>query len=399
VPTWLRRVVGKIRASGCDEVKILLLCYEYPPVGGGGGRVAAQVAARLTSRGHQIRVITAGMRHLPRREVRENVEILRPASFRRREDTCTVPEMALYVLTNVWTAVSEARRWRPDILHAHFAVPTGPVALIASLFTGIPYVLTVHLGDVPGGVPEQTDHLFRFVGSLVSPVWHRAETVTAVSRFVAALASKAYGVEPIVVPNGVRLVAAPTVPVHSQIRILMVGRLSIQKNPLLAIRALALIREMAWSLDVIGDGPLRPEMEALARHEGLAERVTVHGWRSETQVAERMAASDILLLTSLQEGLPMVAIEALQWGLAIVSSQIGGMQDIVEEGKNGFLCALAAEAFAERLRQLLATPQLLDAMRRASREKATQFDLEKTVSAYESILEANRFKRGERSGP
>ena len=304
-------------------MKILLLCYEYPPVGGGGGRVAAQVAARLAFRGHQVRVITAGMRHLPRREVRENVEILRPPSFRQREDTCTVPEMGLYVLTNVWTVLRQARRWRPDIIHAHFAVPTGPVALAANLLTGIPYVLTVHLGDVPGGVPEQTDHLFRFVGALVSPVWHRAQAVTAVSRFVAGLASKAYRVEPIVIPNGVTLIATATVPVHSRNRILMVGRLSIQKNPLLAIRALALIPEIHWSLDVIGDGPLRAEMQALVKHEGIADRVTLHGWLSEAQVAERMGASDILLLTSLQEGLPMVAIEALQWGLAIVSSQIG----------------------------------------------------------------------------
>jgi glycosyltransferase involved in cell wall biosynthesis len=380
-------------------VKILLLCYEYPPIGGGGGRVAAQVAARLVSGGHQVRVVTAGMRHLPQREVREKVEILRPASFRRREDTCTVPEMALYVLTNVWTAVREARQWRPDIMHAHFAVPTGPVALIASLVTGIPYVLTVHLGDVPGGVPEQTDHLFRLIGPLVSPVWHRAEVVTAVSRFVAGLASKAYGVEPIVVPNGVRLVAASPVPEHSRTRILMAGRLSIQKNPLLAIRALALIREMEWSLEVIGDGPLRVEMEALARCEGIADRLTFHGWLSETQVAERMAASDILLMTSLQEGLPMVAIEALQWGLAIVSSKIGGMHDIVDDGQNGFLCELTAAAFAEKLRQLLATPELLKAMRWASREKAAQFDLEKTVSAYESVLEENKLKTRGRSGP
>ena len=105
MPTLLRPVAGRTWASRCDEVKILLLCYEYPPVGGGGGRVAAQVAARLASRGHQVRAVTAGMRHLPRSEVRENVEILRPPSFRRREDTCTVYEKALYILTNVWTAV------------------------------------------------------------------------------------------------------------------------------------------------------------------------------------------------------------------------------------------------------------------------------------------------------
>lgn len=382
-----------------DEVKILLLCYEYPPVGGGGGRVAARVAARLAIRGHQLRVITAGMRHLPRRETRDGIEILRPESFRRREDTCTVPEMALYIATGLLPVVREARRWRPDVIHAHFAVPTGPVALAASVFAGIPYVLTVHLGDVPGGVPEQTDRLFRLLGPLVSPVWRRAHAVTTVSRYVAGLAASAYGVNPIVIPNGVNPVTQPDLRLHSPPRIVMAGRLSIQKNPLLAVRALALVREMDWSLDVIGDGPLEVEMRALARREGIDQRVVLHGWLSDVQAAQLMAKADILLMTSLHEGLPMVAIEALQWGLAIVGSQIGGMHDVVVEGKNGFLCELTPPAFAQKLRTLLATPEMLDEMRRASREKAGDFDLEKTVSAYESVLENSILKPDGRSGP
>jgi glycosyltransferase involved in cell wall biosynthesis len=85
----------------------------------------------------------------------------------------------------------------------------------------------------------------------------------------------------------------------------------------------------------------------------------------------------------------MVAIEAIQWGLAIVGSRIGGMQDVVEEGKNGLLCELTPKAFAEKLGRLLATPELLDRMRHASREKAGEFDLEKTVSAYESVLKGS----------
>ncbi|MGC2577728.1 MAG: glycogen/starch synthase, partial [Terrimicrobiaceae bacterium] len=80
-------------------MKILVLCYEYPPIGGGGGRIAAQVASSLARRGHAVRVLTGGMRHLPRREVRDLVEVVRPFSFRRREDTCTVPEMALYLVS------------------------------------------------------------------------------------------------------------------------------------------------------------------------------------------------------------------------------------------------------------------------------------------------------------
>ena len=377
-------------------MKILVLCYEYPPIGGGGGRVAARVAERLACRGHKVRVLTAGMRHLPRREVRDQIEILRPRSFRRRKDTCTVPEMGLYLLTNLLPVLREARSWRPNVVHAHFAVPTGPLALAAKAFVGIPYVLTVHLGDVPGGVPEQTDHLFRLLGPFVTPVWRRARFVTAVSGFVADLATRAYGVKPIVVPNGVDPIAQPELRAHSPRRIVMAGRLSIQKNPLLAIKALTLIREMDWSFDVVGDGPLGPEVQALAQREGIGGRVTLHGWLPNAQVAQVMADADILLMTSLHEGLPMVAIEALQLGLAIVGSQIGGMRDVVEEGRNGFLCELSPAAFAQKLRALLEDAEMLERMRRASHEKAGDFDLEKTVTAYEGVLTESSLLKSKR---
>ena len=367
-------------------MKILVLCYEYPPIGGGGGRVAAQVASSLARRGHAVRVLTGGMRHLPRREVRDLVEVVRPFSFRRREDTCTVPEMALYLATGFFPVLRESRKWRPDIVHAHFAVPTGPLALVAKLLTGVPYVLTAHLGDVPGGVPEQTDPLFRLVGPLVKPVWRAARQVTAVSRFTAELAARAYGVEPTVIPNGVPPIPTPQVRVHSPRRIIMAGRLSIQKNPLLALEALALIGNLDWSFDVIGDGPLGPDVRAFAEKSGLGGRVILHGWISNAQVADLMAGADILLMPSLNEGLSMVAIEALQHGLAIVASRIGGMRDVVEEGRNGFLCELSPGAFAQKLGALLADASLLERMRHASRQMAGDYDLEKTVAAYENVL-------------
>jgi glycosyltransferase involved in cell wall biosynthesis len=316
----------------------------------------------------------------------DQIEIVRPFSFRRREDTCTVPEMALYLVTGFLPVLRESRKWRPDVVHAHFAVPTGPLALAAKLLTGAPYVLTAHLGDVPGGVPKQTDHLFRLVGPLVKPVWRHARRVTAVSRFTAELAARAYGIEAIVIPNGVRPIESPQLRVHSPRRIVMAGRLSVQKNPLLAIKALALIRDLDWSFEVIGDGPLGPDMRALAEKSGIGSRVILHGWIPNAQVAEFMAGADILLMPSLNEGLSMVAIEALQHGLAIVASQIGGMQDIVEEGRNGFLCELSPGAFAQKLGTLLADAPMLEGMRRASCQKAGDFDLEKTVAAYEAVL-------------
>jgi glycosyltransferase involved in cell wall biosynthesis len=372
-------------------MKILVLCYEYPPVGGGGGRVAAQVAAGLVRRGHEVKVHTAGLAHLPAREVRDGVEILRAPSFRRSEDTCSVPEMALYILTNVLPAWRFARRWKPDVLHVHFAVPSGVVGLAVSVATGIPYVLTAHLGDVPGGVPEQTAGLFKLVNPFARFIWKHAVRVTAVSRHVASLARAAYGTEAQIILNGVP--ARPPAPpiLQTPRRLLLVGRLSVQKNPLLAVRALALLKDLAWELEVIGDGPLAGDLRAETERLGLADRVIFQGWMDGAAVAGRMAAADLLLMTSLHEGLPMVAVEALQCGLAIVGSDIGGLHDVIEDGRNGFLCPLTPEAFAERLRTLFADAPRLLAARRASLELAGNFDLEKSLDAYEkALLEASR---------
>lgn len=368
-------------------MKILVLCYEYPPVGGGGGRVAAQVATALVQRGHQVTVHTSGMAHLPRREERDGVVIERSPCFRRREDTCSVPEMAAYVLAGFFPAWRLARREKPDVIHAHFAVPTGALAFAVSRLTGIPYVLTAHLGDVPGGVPEQTAHLFRLVDPVARIFWKCAARVTAVSSFVAGLARRAYGIEPVTIRNGIpaRPMARPP-QAQARPRLLLVGRLSVQKNPLLALRALALVRDLDWSFDVIGEGPLGADLRAEVQTLGLEDRVTFHGWLAGEAVSALMEQSDILLMTSLHEGLPMAGVEALQHGLAVIGSAIGGLQDVVEEGKNGFLCPFDPAAFAGRLREVLSDPARLTALRQGSRELARRFDFGDSVGAYEKVL-------------
>lgn len=368
-------------------MKILVLCYEYPPIGGGGGRVAAQVARELARRGHEVKVQTSGMPHLPAREVIDGVEIVRASCLRRREDTCSVPEMAFYLVASFLPAWRLARKGKPDVIHAHFAVPTGALAFAVSRLTGIPFVLTAHLGDVPGGVPEQTAHLFRLVNPLARILWTSAAAVTAISSFVAGLARAAYGIDPVIIRNGVKpRPSSHASRTHSVPRILLAGRLSVQKNPLLALQALALLKDLDWSLDIIGEGPLGPALRAEAVKLDLENRVTFHSWLDGERVSEIMAQSDILLMTSLHEGLPMVGVEGLQHGLAVVGSAIGGLQDVVEGGKNGLLCALNPEAFAGGLRRILSDPALLSSMQQASRSLATRFDLAESVDAYEKVL-------------
>jgi glycosyltransferase involved in cell wall biosynthesis len=373
-------------------VKILLLNYEHPPLGGGGGRLAAKVAAGLVRRGHRVRVVTAGMPHLPLESVEGGIEVCRLRAFRRREDTCSVPEMAAWVIRAIPAAISEVRRWKPDVIHAHFAVPTGAVAWVAHKATGVPYVLTAHLGDVPGGVPEQTGNLFRWVKPFTVPIWKDAADTTAVSSFVAGLAKQAYGVAPKIILNGIELPPVPELKRQEVPRLLMVGRMSVQKNPIAAIRALATLKDLAWTMTVIGDGPLLAEMRSEAERLGLASRINFQGWASAAEVSAVMGNSEILLMPSLSEGLPMVAVEALTHGLAIVGSRIDGLADVAAEaGEAGnarlYNLAEGTEGLAAAIKPFLLDPDALMSARRASLAKASSFDLNHALDAYESLLQ------------
>ena len=387
-------------------MRILILNYEHPPIGGGGGRLAAKVGSGLVHRGHQVRVLTAGMKHLPLECVEQGMEVRRLRALRRREDTCSVPEMAAWVAVAIPAVLGEIRRWKPDVLHVHFAVPTGAVAWVASKITGVPYVLTAHLGDVPGGVPEQTGNLFRWIQPFTVPIWRGAAATTAVSSFVAGLAQRAYGADgilPRVILNGIELPQPPLLEVHHPPRLLMVGRMSLQKNPLLAIRALALLRELPWRCTMIGDGPLLAEVREEAERLGISERVEFKGWATADEVNDSMRQADILLIPSLSEGLPMVAVEALTQGVAIVGSRIGGLADVTREsdesdepGKLGelgeqqnarlFDLAEGPQGMADALTPLLKDPQSLMRAREASLALAPRFDLNNVLDDYEEVL-------------
>ncbi len=371
-------------------MKILVLCYEYPPIGGGGGNVAKAVAEQLVVRGHEVRVQTAALGWRSTRETIGGVDVYRTASLRKVPDTCTVPEMGLYVLTSLRPTLRHIREWKPDVIHAHFAVPTGLLAWLVSGVTGTPYVLTAHLGDVPGGVPAQTDRMFRLIGPIARRIWRHAAAVTAVSSFVQELAETAYGRPVTRILNGIELSDSPIEPVapHAPRRLVFIGRLNPQKNPVFFIDALARIRDATWTLTLIGDGPLMSEVRsAIARHD-LGNRIALTGWLTPPQVHAFLNNGDILCLPSVSEGMPIVGVEALKFGLAIVASDIPGLHDVIDDGVNGYLVPLGdLDAFAARLHHLIENETTLAAMKRASWEKARRFDLSGVAHEYAHVLQ------------
>lgn len=369
-------------------MKILTLCYEYPPVGGGGGNMARNIACGLARRGHEVKVQTVRLRGLPKKELSDGVEVRRSFGFRRRADFCTVPEMAGYLAGAFLPAWRLSASWKPDVIHAHFAVPSGALAWPLRALTGIPYALTVHLGDLPGGNPDQTDHLFRMLNPLIRPIWRAAGGVTASSRFAADLALSSYGVEPEIIHNGISMTGRPSEPrpPGETLRFVAIGRFNPQKNFPWMIRAIAKCR-FPWTLDLIGDGAQADDIRSAVRESGTGDRVRMRGWLPEAEMRATLAASDIMLMPSTSEGNPVSVVEALKQGVAVVGSTAPGLSDLIEDSGNGYAVAIESpEPFLEKLHGLAADRALLAAMKARSLAMSAQFDIDTIAEKFEFFL-------------
>jgi glycosyltransferase involved in cell wall biosynthesis len=370
-------------------MRILVLNHEFPPVGGGGGRAAEDICRNLAKRGHEIKVLTTHLKGLPYREERDGYQIIRISSLRCEPYRASLLSMIAYVLAGVWVGLRLISAFHPQAIHVHFAVPAGALAWALSLITGVPYVLTVHLGDVPGGVPEKTDGWFRWFLPFTRPIWARAGVRVAVSEFTRGIALKHYAEEILVIPNGVAvdLLKPGAIHLNTPSVIVFAGRFMQQKAPVQIVRVLNEIQDLPWECVMIGDGPLMPDVKKAIAGFGMEDRFLLTGWVTPEEVMKWFDRSDILFMPSLSEGLPVVGVQALARGLAIVASRAGGFVDLVDEGRNGYLIQPEdAAGFSARLRDLLKNPDRLLSLRASSLEKANSFDISHITTQYEEIF-------------
>jgi len=370
-------------------MKILVLSHEYPPIGGGGGQVVKDIAAGFAADQHEDRILTAHWGNLPLITQDDNVVIERLPSARKQAYRASFFSMAAYVWKAFWHGLRLIRKWHPDIIHAHFAVPAGAAAAALNFFTKTPFIITAHGGDVPGGAPEKTAGWFRFVLPFSRIIWKRASIVAAVSPETKQLAQLHYDVPIQVIPNGINLdLYKPKARKKTdQIQIIYIGRFSPEKNPIAVPEVMAGLKDLSWHCVMLGNGPDMGLLKNRIQDFGLSDRFTLPGWVSPQEVRKHLAASDILFLPSKREGMPIAGLQGLAMGLALVLSRIGSCPDLISEGENGFLVEInSITGYRSAIRQIIQAPSLLGKFQKNSRKIAFRFDLKKTYKAYESLL-------------
>jgi glycosyltransferase involved in cell wall biosynthesis len=180
----------------------------------------------------------------------------------------------------------------------------------------------------------------------------------------------------VVIHNAVDVAAAPrSRHDRSTPRLMAVGRLKAPKDFVTLIRALAALPGREYEALIVGDGPDRGAVEAEIRRLGIEDRVQLAGERDD--VPELLASSDVFVLSSRSEGLPVSALEAMAAELPVVASDVGGLAELVVDGETGILVPAGDEAaLAEALGRLVQDRELRQSLGAAGRARAeSSFDL------------------------
>ena len=356
-----------------SSLTLCLLNYEYPPIGAGAASATREMAESIARMGHRVIVVAAGIGDLVGERLEAGVRTIRLPCRRTRHDRASLREMLSFVMAARQRLPSIVRDYQCDGIICFFTFPCGPAAWRTWRKTQVPYAISLRGGDVPGLVPS-INWIHRVLAPLRRAILRNALSIVANSEGLQQL-SHTHDPFPVrVIPNGVntKRFRPPDQPrADGVFRVLAVGRLQDQKNHAFALHVLANVRRcisQRLEYHVVGDGPLRQELENLARELHLDDVIVWHGWVPREQLAEIYTSSDCLLHPTLYEGMPNAVLEAMAAGLPVVASAVPGNCDLVADGQTGYICALRDQArFSESLIKLAGDEALSQSFGSAAR--------------------------------
>lgn len=240
-------------------------------------------------------------------------------------------------------------------LHAHFGINSAEIAMLVHALGGPPYSFTAHGTEFVDRAPFlNLDEKVRRAAFVVavssygrSQLYRWTEhALWPKIRIVRCGLEEAY----FLLPQLLR----PTAP-----RLVCVGRLSAEKGQLLLVEAAGRLarKGMTFELVLAGDGEMRPQIEALVAELGLSRNIRITGWIGSDRVRTEILAARALVVPSFAEGLPVVIMEAMALRRPVLATYVGGIPELVQHGKNGWLVpAGSIEVLADSMEDLLSMP-------------------------------------------
>lgn len=387
IAPWLVELLKRLRARGI-EVEVLTSAYR-----GGGNTEFEGIPV------HRFRYFPRGWEDLTHDEA---------VPDRMRRSWRYKLAAVSYVLAGMRAARRLARRRRYDLVHVHWAMPHALFGWAARAACGAKIVTTFY-----GVELRWTRSALRPLGRILVRAAQTSDKIVAISQHTADDVRRLAGVEAEVIPYGIGLPspaastspAAAAAPAAGPFTVLFVGRLVERKGVHVLLDAAAqLDQRQAVRIVIVGDGPERAALEARASQLGLKTVVEFRGWVSAAELARAYASARVCVLPAIvdrrgdTEGLGVVLLEAMSYGIPVVASDTGGITDIVTNGETGLLVPPGdATALKTAILQLHRNPALAAQLGAAgARRVRNQFSWDVIVARWEELYRSLAVRQHER---
>ena len=375
---------------------LLMVNYEYPPLGGGGGVFTQHLAEEL-ARELAVTVLTTHARGMPRDERRNGIRIVRvPVVNRTAQATASLGSLLAFFPVSLRRGLRLLGEDRFDLVHSLFAVPSACSGYLIARRGRLPHVLSLMGGDVYDPTKWLSPHRIPLLFHTVKALMTHSDRVVAMSNDIRSRAINLYAIDREIdlVPHGI---PTPSYTPGSRsgfgfaeedVILLTIGRLIPRKGLRNLLQVVASLDAPNVKLAIIGDGPLRETLGDAARAAGIGDRVRFFGYLSDEAKWQLLRVADVYVSTAVHEGFGIVFLEAMEVGLPIVTYDEGGQVDFLEEGITAFLVPLGnTEAFTESLRRLIRDPALRRRMGEQGKRAVVEYHIDRCASRFRRIYD------------
>jgi len=367
-------------------MKILMLNYEFPPIGGGAANAHRCLLQQYAgSSALKVDVLTSAPKPgFFKESFADNVTIYKVGLHKKQPHFWRKTEVIEWLLKAKCHYRKLLRENDYDLAHAFFGFPTGWLCYRTA--KKLPYIISLRGSDVPGEHARfKLD--YKILGPVFKVIWKKAAALVAPSEGLKDRALKFLpSVEIDVIPNGVeleRFTPAETAKKPQILRLLTVGRLSVTKRVEILIDAVEILHREGCEVrfTIVGGGQMQQKLKQIISGKNLADIIELTGRIGAEDMPQVYRQSDIFISASMQEGMSNAMLEAMASGLPLITTRCEGVDELIAD--NGIIVNNAnAREITDAARKIADDRQLYKKMAIAAKRQAQKFTWNKVASKY-----------------
>ncbi|MDD4149079.1 MAG: glycosyltransferase family 4 protein [Bacteroidales bacterium] len=332
-----------ITFGNMTQMRILILNYEYPPLGGEAGVITKDIATGLAKRNHKITVISTWYEGEKEDHAENSLRIIRLKCKRKEVDKSNPREMLSWIFATKKYLKKHLLTNKYDICFANFALPGGEVAYSMKLMFGLPYVVMSHGPDIPWIMPKQMMWYHAFTYQWIRKTCLQSERNYVQSNEMKnnldAFLGKSFNDKNKIIYNAWdRSIFKPDYSkLSKKFTVLFPGRLMQKKDPMSFLKSINIIHSQIPDIKahIIGNGKFQKKMEKFVKINNLTEIVIFKPWISKEEMLDEYQTASVTVLPSFNESMSMTTLEALSCGQYLITTKVGNNENLIQLGING----------------------------------------------------------------